>query len=227
MPAGPFSWTVDGVTYDMDTSADFLGTMLRQVRRTLWQTLSYQEHYRGLHIGRNETATNSLRRSLDPQQVAFLDIIHTDSIYTPWRAHIRWGKTETGHCTMCGTPVARWSLYVDECVHIKGRPYLPSHHPNCFRYTGCVPSGYCEAPKSVQMEERPIFHFPQNNATPIIIATDGGCRKSQAGPRASWGLATNTHYTRGGAVFGPLQTAQRGEVTALAHALTISGQKKF
>ena len=66
MPAGPFHWSVDGVTHEMDTSPDFLGTMLRQVRRTLWQKLSYQEHYRGLHSGRNKAATKSLRRSLDP-----------------------------------------------------------------------------------------------------------------------------------------------------------------
>ena len=86
VPAGPFHWTVNGITQAMDTSPDFFGTMLRQVRRTLW--------FRGLHSGRNETAINSLRRSLDPQQIAFLDMIQTDSIYTPWRAHTRWGKPE-------------------------------------------------------------------------------------------------------------------------------------
>ena len=37
----------------------------------------------------------------------------------------------------------------------------------------------------------------------------------------------HTQCIRGGAVFGPLQTAQRGEVTDLAHThtLTISGRK--
>ena len=58
-PAGPFHWTLEDTTHAVDTAPDLLGTMLRQVRRTLWGKLALQEHYRGLGAGRNETATNS------------------------------------------------------------------------------------------------------------------------------------------------------------------------
>ena len=128
-PTGPFNWTFNGTTYAMDTDPDFLGTMLRQIRHALWQRLNHQEHFQGLDQRRNETATNSLRRSLDQQQVAFLDMVQTDSIYTPWRAHTRWGKTETEHCTMRHAPVAKWAHFVGHCPHIRGRPHLPHRHP--------------------------------------------------------------------------------------------------
>ena len=75
------------------------------------------------------------------------------------------------------------------------------------------------------MRDTTTYHLPEADDTPIVIATDGGCKRTSAGPRASWGLVTDTGHRSAGAVTGPHQTAQRGEVMALAKALTLRGKK--
>ena len=72
----------------------------------------------------------------------------------------------------------------------------------------------------MQMMELPIWEAAPYHTNITLVATDGGCRKSPVGPRASWGWATQCGLTRCGPVPGQHQTAQRGEVTAVARAIT-------
>jgi len=55
----------------------------------------------------------------------------------------------------------------------------------------------------------------------ILVATDGGCRSTPVGPRAGWGYSSNDASLGSGhgAVKGHHQTAQRGEVLGVLHAV--------
>ena len=61
----------------------------------------------------------------------------------------------------------------------------------------------------------------------IWVATDGGCSKTATGPRAGWGYASDNPAIghRHGPTKGRAQTAPRGEVLGVTHALVNGGGK--
>ena len=64
-----------------------------QAKQILWRKVSQEsEAFKGLHAGRNEKATHLwYRRHKKGKDAAFIDILLTDGVYTPYRAHMRWG----------------------------------------------------------------------------------------------------------------------------------------
>ena len=96
--------------------------MLRHIRHSLWAKRVVHDNYVGLEEGRNELVTASVRPHLNAQQCAFLDIIQSNAVLSPYLAHVKWGKTETGHCSKCNEPQAKRAHYVDRCPFILGRP---------------------------------------------------------------------------------------------------------
>ena len=104
---------------------------------------------------------------------------------------------------------------------------MPKFHgnqamPDCLTYTGTAPKGYVAQPQSLQMQQEETWSWTQQQTGLITVATDGGCANPLAGPRAGWGYATDHTImpSRSGAAKRPWQTAQRGEVLAVAHALS-------
>ena len=157
-PLQPFLWKVDHTTINVDLTPDKINTFLRHTRNALWGKLARErEYYRGMEKGRDEQSTHAIREQLDEKRRAYLDIIQTDAVYTPARAHLRWGKQ--GHCPKCNNPTGDWKHYVDQCHatprHAAGNP--PG--PDCLRYTGTVPTGYASLPLS--LEQRQFAQRPQ------------------------------------------------------------------
>lgn len=63
-------------------------------------------HLRGLEQGRDEAAMTTLMKERKcPKDAAMMVIVLADSVYTPSRAHVRWGFA--GGCSLCG--------YVNDC----------------------------------------------------------------------------------------------------------------
>ena len=81
----------------------------------------------------------------------FLDIILTGVVYTPYRAHLRWGKS--GQRPACNHPLGDWRHYVDHCSGIRHKVKCPGHFPDCLRYAGTVPNCWAQTPSSLQMSE--------------------------------------------------------------------------
>ena len=150
----------------------------------------------------------------------------TDAVYTPHRAHLRWGKP--GHCPLCGHPQGDWRHFVDDCPGITHREKCPGHFPDCLRYTGTVPLSWAQTPVSTQMRGKETWEHGPNRNGAALVATDGGCRRTRVGPRAGWGYVSSDQAigSRHGAAKGPHQTAQRGEVLGVLHAIA-SGQGRL
>ena len=135
------------------------------------------------------------------------------------RSHLRWGKDPA--CPFCQAQVADWKHFVKHCPAMpKGPP--DQARPDSLTYTGNVPKGYVSQAHSLQMQQEERWAWTEQQPGLTTVATDGGCVKTPAGPRAGWGYATNNRDmpSRSGAARGPWQTAQRGEVLAVAHALS-------
>ena len=87
--------------YDLQNQHGLQEAIVQHVKDTLWARVAARRTgYQGMEQGRDEAATNSWRNTLqDDRNVAFLDIILTDGVYTPMRAHVRWGKSPK--CPFC------------------------------------------------------------------------------------------------------------------------------
>ena len=225
---GPTIWEVDGTTHDLSAQHGVAEAVQRLVVDSLWVRLGTQRrNYQGLQRGRNHQATLAWRAQIQEERTkAFLDFILTDAVYTPHRAHLRWGKP--GHCPICRHPQGDWRHYVDDCPGITRREKCPGHFPDCLRYTGTVPLSWAQTPDSTQMRERETWAQGPSRNGAALVATDGGCRRTRVGPRAGWGYASNHQAIgiRHGAAKGPHQTAQRGEVLGVLHAVA-SGQGRL
>ena len=218
---GPLHWEIEGTTYDLRAQHGVAEAVQRKVADALWVKLGTQRrNFQGLLKGRNHQATLAWGRQIEEERTkAFLDIILTDAVYTPHRAHLRWGKA--GHCPICKHPQGDWRHYVDECPGTTHKEESPAHFPDCLRYTGTVPLSWAQTPVSTQMGEREVWTQGPMGIGVAVVATDGGCRRTAVGPRAGWGFASN-HEGIGsghGAAKGPHQTAQRGEVLGVLHAI--------
>ena len=217
---GPLCWELKGRVYDLQNQHGIQEEIAQHVTDTLWARLATRRTaYQGMAQGRDECATNSWRSTLeDDRNVAFLDIILTDGVYTPMRAHMRWGKTP--ECPFCQAQVADWKHFVKHCPAM---PNAPPHQamPDSLVYTGNVPKGYVAQARSAEMQQDEKWQWTEQQDGTTTVATDGGCVKTPAGPRAGWGYATDNRDMpgRSGPAKGPWQTAQRGEVLAVAHAL--------
>lgn len=85
-----------------------------------------------------------------PKEAAMLMVLHTDSVYTPARAHLRWGFE--GACRLCGADSGDWMHYIQGCTRI---PKMTDREtmPDFLRYTGNSPACWMQAPHSWEMCE--------------------------------------------------------------------------
>ena len=154
-------------------------------------------------------------------RAAFMRVVLSDEVYTPVRAHYRWGKSP--YCPHCPGVMGTWDHYVMHCPAMPARPQALPDMPACLRYAGQVPKGYNPAPQSVQMRQAqpPWRPAPVTTSKVVTIATDGGSEGDGAMARAGWGYHSEHPAIGGahGAVSGPWQTAQRAEVEAVYHVL--------
>ena len=106
----PDLWVIEGVRYQLDNQHGLHEAVSQQVQRTLWGKMAASRtSYQGLEEGRNHRATLAWRETVqDDRTRAFLDIVLTDAVYTPLRAHLRWGKD--GGCPSAGMPQGTGSM---------------------------------------------------------------------------------------------------------------------
>ena len=219
----PLRWEVAGRTYNVLDQHGLLKAMGQQIRTVLWgRQAQHKSQLQGLREGRD--GAQSVGPTLkDERRQAFRDILLSASVYTPWVSHLRWGKPP--HCPACRTAPADWPHFVDSCPRLPRGPDLLPDAPPCLRYTGNVPRDYNPLPWSLQMHtEHPCAPCALESGPTMLVATDGGCHQKDTGDRAGWGVAFLIGPRLSGALAGPAQTAQRGEVTAALVALeTASG----
>ena len=138
-------WTIEGVTYQLDNQHGLQEAVENQVQNTLWRQLASKTSYLGLEGGRNHKATLAWRETIQEERTkAFLDIILTDAVYTPLRAHLRWGKERS--CPLCGEPTGDWKHFVVKCPAMPKGPSRPGDWPDCLILAGTVPLGYARTP---------------------------------------------------------------------------------
>lgn len=80
-----------------------------------------------------------------PQEATMRGIILADSVYTPTRAHLRWGYE--GACGVCGAEQGHWLDYVHKCTQtpkMQGQGKMP----DCLKYTGNITAGWIHTPDS-------------------------------------------------------------------------------
>ena len=216
----PTQWVIQGRSFQVLDQHGLQAAALGSVQRVLWQRATKGHTlFQGLDGGRDPEASLGPRAPCaNAALAAFRDILLCGGVYTPQLAHFRWGKQH--HCPVCGTANADWPHFVDACPHLPRGPALLPDTPGCLKYTGNVPTEYNPPPHSLEMETS-IRWDPQDLVSDevAIVATDGGCRSTAGGPRAGWGISTDHGIAAHGAVPGPAQTAQRGEVTALFEAV--------
>ena len=172
--------------------------------------------------GRDHDETLRVMDHIPKTHKGFMHTILVDAVYTPHRAHKRWGKDSS--CPFCQAPVADWEHFIDHCPRCQPPQGIVRPAPRCLRYTGSVPLGWNPAPKSKQTADLQDWGAP--HGPPQLyegtVATDGGCVDTFGG-RAGWGLAYECHGARqmSGALPGPWQTAQRAEVYVVLAALSL------
>ena len=156
----PLCWEVGGRIYDLQNQHGMQEAIAQRVKDTLWARIAARRTgYQGMEQGRDEDATNSWRSTLeDSRNVAFLDIVLTDGVYTPMRAHMRWGKSP--NCPFCQAQVADWKHFVKHCPAM---PKAPAHQamPDSLTYTGNVPKGYIAQTHSVQMQQEEKWEWTE------------------------------------------------------------------
>ena len=87
---GPTHWEIDGVNYDLSAQHGVVAAIQRKAADELWDKLgTRRRNYQGLKGGRNKQATLAWGKQIEEERTkAFLDIILTDALYTPYRAHL-------------------------------------------------------------------------------------------------------------------------------------------
>ena len=85
--------TIQGHQSRLCETHNIIAQAVAQAKQVLWRRVAQEsEAYKGLHTGRNEKATLMWhRRHKQGKDAAFVDILLTDGVYTPYRAHMRWG----------------------------------------------------------------------------------------------------------------------------------------
>ena len=116
-----------------------------------------------------------------------METVLTDAVYTPSRAHFRWGKDL--ECPHCYGAACNWQHLVDGCPHTPKREPPESYSPPCLRYAGNVPAGFNPAPHSREMGLMPPSgpYAPVVSTQVLLVATDGGCEGDSPYARAGWG----------------------------------------
>ena len=124
---GPTHWEVDGESYDLSAQHGVVAAIQRKAADELWDKLgTRRRNYQGLKGGRNNQANLAWGKQIEEERTkAFLDIILTDAVYTPYRAHLRWGKS--GQCPARNHPLGDWRHYVDHCPGIRHKAKCPGH----------------------------------------------------------------------------------------------------
>lgn len=119
--------------YPVDSTMDIAQRVAQQVRTCLWkQQAKRRLHLRGMENGRDEEAMDQLLAEYrSPKDIAMLGITQSDSVYTPEKAHIRWGYT--GGCHLCGSAQEDWAHYIHDCPQTGSEPDAASM-PDCLRY---------------------------------------------------------------------------------------------
>ena len=150
---GPALWEIDGILYDLRAQHGVAEAVQRKVTDGLWEKLgTKRRNFQGLQKGRNHQATLAWGSQIKEDRTkAFLDTIMTDAVYTPHRAHLRWGKP--GHCPICKHPQGDWRHYVNDCPGISHRAKCPAHFPDCLKYTGTVPYSWARRQSAPKWEK--------------------------------------------------------------------------
>ena len=92
--AGALCWEVGGRMYDITNQHGLQEAIAQQAKDRLWGRIAAKRTaYQGMAQGRDDIATMCWRNNIQEERTqAFLDIILTDGVYTPLRAHLRWAK---------------------------------------------------------------------------------------------------------------------------------------
>lgn len=152
---------------------------------------------RGLERGRDEDAMEALMAEIrSPKDAAMMNIIVSDRVYTPARAHIRWGVV--GGCPPCAAPQCDWLHDINDCPHT--------------------------TPGSRQMAATACWGPQDSVAGGGEVATDGSSRGPKRVCRAGWGLCWGEAdaCNNSGAVIGRTQTAARADAYAVAQVVAVA-----
>lgn len=79
----------------------------------------------------------------NPKEAAMVTTLITDSVYTPARAHLRWGYG--GVCGLCGAECGDRTHYVQRCTQTP-RMHDKGDTPDCLTYIGNIPAGSMQSP---------------------------------------------------------------------------------
>lgn len=142
-----------------------------------------------------------------------MGMILADTVYTPARAHVRWGVAEGR--TLCGAAQGYWLHCVNSCPHT----------------TGNVPARWLQTPGSREVEAEDSCGREDAVAGGCgEVAKDGSNIGGSGVRRASWGLYWGAGDGRNtsGAVIGWGQTAARAEasLTVADNSITIVTDNK-
>ena len=148
---------IEGVQYQLGNQHGLHEAVSQQVQRTLWGKMAANRtSYQGLEEGRNHRATLAWRETIqDDRTRAFLDIVLTDAVYAPLRAHLQWGKD--GGCPLCGNPTGDWKHFVENCPGMPQAPGRPAEWARSMILSGTVPQGCARVPTNCQMGETEVW----------------------------------------------------------------------
>jgi ribonuclease HI len=228
---------VDGRTAAAHLLADFDGAVLHRARDHMWGKLAATRHnFVGLESGRDDILSEGRQKRMrDKLNKGRMRVIQTDGVHTPWRQHQRAGGD--GSCPRCGHACGDWEHLAWDCParaaemnedesDLAARRRRDGGAPRCLWTLGQVPRGWCPSVVSTAMRSDAGWATGQYDPGKEAqwAGTDGSCIRTAAGPRAGAGVAfaATPHMDAGLPVPGTIQTAQRGEVAAVAYALTVA-----
>lgn len=109
-----------------------------------------------------------------------LNIVLTDSVYTPARAHLRWRYE--GTCDLCGAESGECMRYVHTCTQTR-RIQDPGDMPDRLRYTCNVLVGWVQRPDSREMQG------PKDTVAGWgYVVRDGSSKGGNGCKHARWGI---------------------------------------
>lgn len=145
------AWDITGNRVQVTRTQGLALQLAGAARAALWRAEArLTMHLRGLERGRDEAAMAALTRTHEPEGCGHDGSCFADSVYTPARAHLRWGFA--GGCTLCGgAEQGDWLHYINDCPHALRSADAP-WMPDCLRYMGNAPAGWLQTPGSREME---------------------------------------------------------------------------
>lgn len=207
-------WVVNGRRVYIGADPDAAETLAGAAVTSTWRNLAkHRVVLQGLSEGRNEDIMHLESRAYHSQVTEGMPwIIQPDSVYTPARAHLRWGYEASW--PLCGAAMGGWQHYVDECTGNKRPPKHSTHIAQpALRHNGNVPQHWVESTSNRDWDkEAPARH----------VGTYRNCRTGSGRSMARWGEVYWGYHELHNAM-GPLpgrkQTSGNALVWAAIHAI--------